>query len=96
MAHEDKGGTKGRQQLVRWMKAGSLRERGQSALARALGLSQASVRQWVEGNTRPDEANRIALEALTGIPKEDWATAEERRALDRALKRIARSAPPSP
>lgn len=85
------GRSQGRQRLVRWIKVGPVRERGQSAIARALGISQAAVRQWVAGIARPGQAYRIALQELTGVAATDWELPEEKRALERTLKRIARS-----
>lgn len=87
--------TVGRRKLIRWMKAGQVRERGQSAIGRTLNISQAAVRQWCVGISRPEPRHRVALEALTGIPASDWDLPEERKALKRTLKRIARVAPPA-
>lgn len=80
------------------MQKGPQRERGQSAIARRLDLSQASVRAWVIGTSRPEQPHREALELLTSgaVPAADWTTAEERRALRATLKRLSRSAPAAP
>jgi DNA-binding transcriptional regulator YdaS (Cro superfamily) len=93
MASKQGHASRGRRKLLRWMANGSTRERGQTAIARALDLSQAAVRQWVVGISRPEPRHRVALEALTGIPAGDWELREERKALQRTLKRLARAVP---
>jgi hypothetical protein len=93
MAQPQAYASKGRQRLIRWMRAGSIRERGQSAIARSLELTQTAVRQWVVGMSRPEQRHRLAIEVLTGIPASDWELPEERKALKRTLKRLARAAP---
>ncbi|MDB4946211.1 MAG: hypothetical protein JWP97_5745 [Labilithrix sp.] len=51
----------------------------QSALARALGVKQPSVSEWVRMRARPESHLRKAIERLLGIPEVDWMTDDERR-----------------
>ncbi len=41
----------------------------QRELARRLGISDASVSLWVNGKRNISQANAIAIEAVTGIPR---------------------------
>jgi len=84
--------------LVRWMSKGPPKERGQTAIARGVSVSQPTVRDWLLRVSRPREDTRQALAAFTkgAVPAEDWRTAEERRALKATLKRISRAAPAAP
>lgn len=62
--------------LRRWIEAEA--SRSQSSLARALGVSQPSVSAWIAGPNRPEAHHREALEAITGVPADDWKTERER------------------
>lgn len=98
MAHEApvlQPDTPARRNLVRWMRAGSLQERGQTAIARALGLKQQSVRQWIVRISRPGTEHRQALQVLTKgeVVAPDWETRAERRQRERLLKRLASASP---
>ena len=74
--------------LDAWMRQGRRRDRGQTAVARALGVSQPAVRQWLLGLTRPELSHRLALQELTGIAAEAWERPEEKQALEETLARI--------
>ena len=78
-------------EFIRWQKEGPVRERGQSAVARKLGVSQPAVRAWGLGESRPEEHLRKALEVLTeGRSKaEEWLTKGERKARKALLARVA-------
>lgn len=67
--------------LRRWIEAD--RDRSQSSLARLLSVSQPSVSAWLAGPNRPEAHHREALEALTGIPADDWKTSHERALVQR-------------
>jgi DNA-binding transcriptional regulator YdaS (Cro superfamily) len=78
--------------LARWQAAGPRRQRGQSAIARALGVSQPAVSAWLKGVSRPEGyLRREALEELTGgaVKAADWTTPEERRQGKVLLARLA-------
>jgi transcriptional regulator with XRE-family HTH domain len=51
-----------------------LAEKGsQSAIARALDVSQQAVNKWVHGIAKPSSAGALlAIERLYGIPVSDW------------------------
>jgi len=85
--------TEGSARLRAWIAAGPRTERSQSAVARAIGVSQPAVRLWIEGATRPEPRHRLALEVLTGIAPTAWESEEERRALKKRLDSIAASKP---
>ena len=68
--------------LRRWIDADQ--QRSQASLARAVGVSQPSVSAWLTGPSRPESHHREVLEALTGIPADDWKTARERELVLRA------------
>jgi hypothetical protein len=68
--------TVGRDKLLKWLEADSTRSRTQ--VARALGISQPAVSNWLRGVSRPEHMHRVALERLCGVPAGDWDTDEER------------------
>jgi transcriptional regulator with XRE-family HTH domain len=70
------------------MSARPRRERGQTAIGRALNVSQSAVRQWVAGINKPEPEHRKLLEELTGIPASDWELPEEREAREKTLALI--------
>lgn len=53
----------------------------QVRLAASLGTSQQNVSNWQTGRFRPGPIFRRKIEALYGIPQDDWMTREERAAL---------------
>lgn len=73
--------TAGRQKLELWLDADKSRSR--TMIARALGITQPAVSNWLRGVSRPEHVHRFALERLCGIPALDWDTAEERERRER-------------
>lgn len=69
-------------------------ERTQTKVAAELGCRQSIVSEWENGNRRPDLANALALESLTGgvVPAESWQHDPEAiaRMMDLAARRSAR------
>lgn len=59
--------------LSRW-RAAEPAERSQVKLAASLGVRQSAVSEWESGSRRPDFANALVLERLTGgaVPAESW------------------------
>lgn len=56
-------------------------------LARALGVPQQYVWNWLSGHSRPPEQHRATIEERFGIARDDWkrvASFSERRALAKA------------
>lgn len=82
--------------LSRW-RAAEPASRSQVKLAALLGVRQSAVSEWESGSRRPDFANALVLERLTGgaVPAESFGhdtatierTAEALR--DRALRAVA-------
>lgn len=73
----------GREALAAWLAA--LPERSQSALARALGVTQPLVATWLSGTGRPVDEMRVALEGVCGIPAAAWLTDEELARVERIV-----------
>lgn len=59
------------------------------AISRALGVSSQAIWTWKTGNRRPDAHLREGLRVMLGIAPDDWMTAEERRAVQRAERAVA-------
>lgn len=78
--------TRGRELLLEWM--GKDSKRSQSAIARALGVSQPAVHMWLTGHTVPSSTHRKAIERLAGIPEDDWQTDKEAARLAETLSNI--------
>jgi transcriptional regulator with XRE-family HTH domain len=70
--------TDGARQLLAWLKKTG---KSQRELAELLGIKQPSVSAWCTGSGRPDSVHREALERITGIDRNAWLTAAERRLL---------------
>jgi transcriptional regulator with XRE-family HTH domain len=62
--------TRGAVELRRWMKANS---RTQEALAKEIGVRQATISNWVVTGKIPQARYIVRLRALTGIPLAAWA-----------------------
>lgn len=77
----------GRAALVDWMDADKA-TRGQTFVAKKVGVSQPAVRAWIRGDSRPEPHLRPALELLCGIPSEAWEIPEERQKREDAMARI--------
>lgn len=71
--------TRGRTLLLGWAAKDS-EGRTQTAIARAIGVTQPSVRDWMMGLSRPRDAQRIAVERLTDgfVERDSWMTEDER------------------
>jgi DNA-binding transcriptional regulator YdaS (Cro superfamily) len=76
--------------LKAWMSE-QPKKRTQKWLADQLGVSPPSVFAWLKGRSRPEPPSRTAIEALTGIPVDDWWTHSERAAFDTTVRKIART-----
>lgn len=76
----------GRQRLKEWLEADP--SRSQAKAARALGVKQPSIFAWLNGLYRPQFPQRKAIEALTGIPAQEWDSEEERQKQQETLHRI--------
>jgi transcriptional regulator with XRE-family HTH domain len=68
--------TPGRAKLAIWAEENGAT--GSSALAKKLGVGASLASRWLSGDSRPESPNRALIRALTGIPDEDWETAQER------------------
>lgn len=79
--------------LREWLSADE--SRSQSWLARTLNVSQPSVSAWLTGASRPEAHHREALEALTGIPADEWKTSDERALVLRMRARFEGDAMPA-
>ncbi len=55
-------------------------ESTQAKVAKEMGVCQQTVSAYYKGRVRPSGGRRDRAEALYGIPRDDWYTAEERRA----------------
>lgn len=53
-------------------------------IARRCGVSREAVRKWALGQAKPDSTNRKILEAVVGIPENDWMDDDERARLEQA------------
>lgn len=53
----------------------------QTKLAGLVGVKQSAVSRWCDESSkdRPTGPRQELLEALTGIPRDEWLTAKERR-----------------
>lgn len=76
--------TEGRRTLIAWMRRWQVT---QKAMAKALGVSQASVSRWLSGRSRPAAFERAMLQNETGIAVTDWDTGRERAKRRRQEKR---------
>lgn len=72
-----------RAQLRAWRIA---RDLSQAAAGALIGVEQATWSRWESGVWTPEGANRDALEILTGIPRPEWSSREERATVRRARK----------
>jgi ribosome-binding protein aMBF1 (putative translation factor) len=70
--------TEGRRLLAAYLEKNA----SQGALAERVGVFQSSVSLWLHGRARPEQAIRLRLEGIAGIPTDAWVTAEERQAAD--------------
>lgn len=73
--------TDGQRLLREWLAADT--SRSQSSLAKALGLNQSSVSDWIAGISRPDTVMRAALHERCGIDEATWLSTSERKQLSR-------------
>ncbi len=76
-----------KQKLRTW-----LDEKGwnQKRLAETLGVQQSSVSRWCDDGSkeRPTDHRQGLLEELTGIPRDEWRTAKERKDAKKTEERI--------
>jgi DNA-binding transcriptional regulator YdaS (Cro superfamily) len=68
--------TPGRAKLAIWAAENEIS--GSSAVGKKLGVHPSLASRWLSGDSRPEPPNRALIRTLTGIPDEDWETAEER------------------
>lgn len=75
--------TRGRKLLLQWVSEDPA-GRTQTAIGRALGVTQPSVADWMSGKSRPKPDQRVGLERLSGgaIERDSWMTPGERKRLD--------------
>lgn len=71
-----------RQTLAAFLEENSLTQR---QLARAIGVSDPVVHNWLSGDRRPRDVHRRGIAAFTRqrIPAEAWLTEEERAEIER-------------
>ena len=79
--------TAGHRALKAWYEKG---ERSQLAVAKACGVSQSAVSQWIRGETRPAAGlAREALEKMAGIAAAAWLTGAEKKRRAKAERAAA-------
>lgn len=83
---ENPDGQSPRERLKAWRES---RELSQAKAGAMIGVSGPAWCEWESGGRTPVE-HRAALEVLTGIPAEGWATEREREAVEKALASRAR------
>ena len=82
-APEETRNTRGRRLLAVAMQRRGVSKR---AFGKAIGVSHQSVTAWLEGNARPVEAYRVAIETWTGgaVPAASWLARCDRAELKAA------------
>ena len=77
--------TEGRLALVAWRA-----ERGIAVadLAELFGVAVTRIRQWLAGQCRPHDHERILVETLTGVPRDSWFLKRELEELAATGQRI--------
>lgn len=61
---------------------------GQRELAREVLVAQPTVRAWLEGMSRPEPHLRKCVELVTGIPAQEWETADEHEHVERVRAQL--------
>ena len=74
-----------RERLKIWRKGRGLSQAEAGAM---VGVSGPAWCEWESGGRNPTD-HRAALEVLTGIPAEEWATEREREAVEKAHASVA-------
>lgn len=74
-----------RERLKSWREEHDLSQAKAGAM---VGVSGPAWCEWESGGRNPTD-HRAALEVLTGIPAEEWATDREREAVERAHASVA-------
>lgn len=67
----------------------------QKRLATACSVNQSSVSLWLRERARPSASKRTLIRQISGIEESSWLLAKERRAVQAALRRLAKDASPS-
>jgi transcriptional regulator with XRE-family HTH domain len=63
----------------------------QTRVADLCGVTQSSVSGWINGPSRPESHHRKVIAQLVGIQEEDWLKPDERVAMNKALREIAKT-----
>lgn len=61
------------------------------SILKACRVKPRTLWTWIAATRRPSEHHRVTLERLAGVEWDDWRTAAEERAMDKAAERAARA-----